>query len=119
MSGSSLFISRAGFGALLALLLAGICAPQKSPAAKQQTAKTHRIERLTEPKLSPQQIDSLLRQKVKYVFVLYQENRSFDSYFGTFPGADGLFSKPADQTPGFDQTLINTDGSTTTIHPFR
>ncbi|NNM67310.1 MAG: phosphoesterase [Spirochaetales bacterium] len=62
---------------------------------------------------------ALLRQHVRYVFVLYQENRSFDSYFGTFPGADGLFSKPTQQTPGFRQTIINTDGSASTIEPFR
>ncbi len=28
--------------------------------------------------------------KVKHVVVIQQENRSFDSYFGTFPGADGI-----------------------------
>ncbi|MGD0083088.1 MAG: PKD domain-containing protein [Acidimicrobiales bacterium] len=28
--------------------------------------------------------------KIKHVVVIYQENRSFDSYFGTFPGADGI-----------------------------
>lgn len=28
--------------------------------------------------------------KIKQVVVIMQENRSFDSYFGTFPGADGL-----------------------------
>jgi len=27
---------------------------------------------------------------IKHVIVIMQENRSFDSYFGTFPGADGL-----------------------------
>src|SRR5512142_344991 len=27
---------------------------------------------------------------IKHVIVVMQENRSFDSYFGTFPGADGL-----------------------------
>jgi phospholipase C len=31
-----------------------------------------------------------LRKHVRYVFVLYQENRSFDAYFGSFPGAHGL-----------------------------
>ncbi len=61
----------------------------------------------------------LLREKVKYVFVFYQENRSFDSYFGTFPGADGLFTRDADHTPGFNQQIVNTDGSTGMIHPFR
>lgn len=33
-----------------------------------------------------------LRAHVKHVFVIYQENRSFDSYFGTFPGAENLAS---------------------------
>jgi phospholipase C len=28
--------------------------------------------------------------KIKHVIVIMQENRSFDSYFGTFPGATGL-----------------------------
>ena len=29
-------------------------------------------------------------QKIKHVVVIMQENRSFDSYFGTFHGADGI-----------------------------
>ena len=29
-------------------------------------------------------------QKIKHVIVIMQENRSFDSYFGTFPGAEGF-----------------------------
>ncbi len=28
--------------------------------------------------------------KIKHVIVIMQENRSFDDYFGTFPGADGI-----------------------------
>ncbi len=28
--------------------------------------------------------------KIKHVVVIMQENRSFDSYFGTFPGAEGI-----------------------------
>src|SRR5438445_184662 len=28
--------------------------------------------------------------KIKHVIVIMQENRSFDHYFGTYPGADGL-----------------------------
>ena len=31
--------------------------------------------------------------KIKHVVIIMQENRSFDSYFGTFPGADGIPSK--------------------------
>jgi phospholipase C len=29
-------------------------------------------------------------QKIHHIIVIMQENRSFDSYFGTFPGADGI-----------------------------
>jgi phospholipase C len=29
-------------------------------------------------------------QLIKHVIVIMQENRSFDSYFGTYPGADGI-----------------------------
>jgi len=72
-----------------------------------------------EPPVSPEELVNLIQQKIKYVFVLYQENRSFDSYFGTFPGANGLFSQAASQTAGFVQTLVNTDGSKGTISPFR
>jgi len=28
--------------------------------------------------------------KIKHIVVIMQENRSFDSYFGTYPGADGF-----------------------------
>lgn len=44
----------------------------------------------------------LLRARIKHVFVIYQENRSFDSYFGTFPGADNLATSQA-QRHGFKQ----------------
>ena len=33
---------------------------------------------------------ALARAKIKHVIVINQENRSFDHYFGTFPGADGI-----------------------------
>lgn len=36
-----------------------------------------------------------LRAHIHHVFVIYQENRSFDSYFGTFPGADNLATQAA------------------------
>src|SRR5205814_5779869 len=28
--------------------------------------------------------------EIKHVIIIMQENRSFDSYFGTYPGADGI-----------------------------
>jgi phospholipase C len=36
------------------------------------------------------QADALGIHKIKHVVIIMQENRSFDSYFGTFPGADGI-----------------------------
>lgn len=69
--------------------------------------------------LTNQQMIDLVKKRIKYVFVLYQENRSFDSYFGTFPGAKGLYSQPPAQTPGFYQNIITTTGAIKTISPFR
>ena len=61
---------------------------------------------------------ALLRKNIKHVFVIFQENRAFDHYFGTFPGANGQFSQPASQTLGFTQPIVNTDGTTGTVSPF-
>ena len=77
-----------------------------------------------DPRLSTEEMVALLRQRVKYVFVLFQENRSFDHYFGTFPGANGLFSdgtrpRPAAETAGFEQAILDTDGKTISVSPFR
>ena len=47
--------------------------------ASSQTARSNN------PQTSPTGI-----QKIKHIVIIMQENRSFDSYFGTFPGADGL-----------------------------
>ncbi|MDE3178584.1 MAG: phosphoesterase [Acidobacteriota bacterium] len=49
-----------------------------------------------------QQFVTNLRAHIRHVFVIYQENRSFDSYFGTFPGADNLAS-PEARMHGFRQ----------------
>src|SRR3984957_15982996 len=72
-----------------------------------------------EPMLSREEKLKLIRQHVKYVFVLFQENRSFDFYFGTYPGADGLYSRPASQIAGFTQPIVNVDGTVSTISPFK
>ncbi len=87
-----------------------------SPAAD---LKLYVTDLAHEPKLTRAAKIKLLREKVRYVFVLFQENRSFDSYFATFPGANGLFSQPPEKTPGFTQPIMNTDGSMGTIRPFR
>jgi phospholipase C len=78
---------------------------------------TRRIEKT--PSLSHAQKLALLQKKIKYVFVLFQENRSFDFYFGTYPGAEGLFTRSAGNTPGFGQPIVKLDGSVGKISPFR
>ena len=71
----------------------------------------------------------LLRKNVKYVFVLFQENRSFDHYFGTYPGANGLTttfpgavtSVPANQTASYTQNIAlptTLGGGFGTVTPF-
>jgi phospholipase C len=79
----------------------------------------HTLSVASAPVLSSAQKLALLRKKVKYVFVLFQENRSFDFYFGTYPGARGLFSQPASSTPGFVQPLVTTTGTVGTVSPFK
>jgi phospholipase C len=76
-----------------------------------------------EQHLSTAQKIELLQKKVKYVFVIFHENESFDHYFGTFPGANGLFTappgfKPAKRTKSFVQQYLDTSLDVATISPF-
>jgi phospholipase C len=61
--------------------------------------------------------------KIKHIIMIMQENRSFDSYFGTYPGADGIPMKNGVPTvcspdpltkecvkPYYDPDPINTGG---------
>jgi hypothetical protein len=52
-------------------------------------APTVRV-RQTVPGARGQQIASQDIHKIKHVVVIMQENRSFDSYFGTYQGANGI-----------------------------
>jgi phospholipase C len=116
------FLRKLSVGLLVSSLLlpTGLIAADKPGTNDHQVlVKKYYVSSDREPRISEEAKIELLRKKVKYLFVIYQENRSFDSYFGTFPGAEGIFSHPASQTPGFYQTLVNTDGTTGTIHPFR
>ncbi len=124
-----------------ALLLAASCAPAQNPAqspaqnpAQLNAASTPVLTSAPpttrevghwatdiahEPILSPAIKLKLLREHIKYVFILFQENRSFDFYFGTYPGADGLYSRPESQIAGFHQPIVNLDGTVSTVLPFR
>jgi phospholipase C len=73
---------------------------------------------------SRDEIIALLRKKVKYVFVVFNENHSFDNEYGTFPGANGIYAGPsgprdAAHTPGFTQTWTDAKGEKHSATPFR
>jgi phospholipase C len=94
-------------------------APRSGAAVSAQV-----IDPAKEPAISREEKLRLMRSRIKYVFVLFQENRSFDFYFGTYPGADGLYAGPGgpytiEQVAGFTQAIVNTDGTVGTITPFR
>ncbi len=108
----------AGLLTLLLIQPYGLMA-QSAPNPHRQLVSKYHIPTASEPALSQAAMIDLLQKKIKYVFVIYQENRSFDSYFGTFPGAEGLYSHPAARTPGFTQQLTDVTGSLVNIQPFR
>jgi phospholipase C len=120
--------------ALIALCAigSGVCAAQQKAAIPEVTiaprssaaVSAHIIDPAKEPVVSQEEKLRLMRSRIKYVFVLFQENRSFDFYFGSYPGADGLYAGPggpatAEQVAGFKQAIVNTDGTVGTIVPFR
>jgi phospholipase C len=107
------------------LALATCCAAQTSaPNPQLASPSSPEVKRWTiapasEPTLAQPAKLKLLRGKVKYVFVLFQENRSFDFYFATYPGADGLYNHPVSSVAGITQPIVNTDGTVSTISPFK
>src|SRR5215467_10483823 len=51
--------------------------------------------------------------KIQHVIIIMQENRSFDHYFGTFPGADGI-----PMTNGVPTVCVNDPTSGVCVKPF-
>lgn len=76
------------------------------------------------PNVPQSQLVQLLKDKIQYVFVIFNENHSFDNEFGTFPGVNGLYSdglhpRSAAKTPGFTQTYTDASGLQVTVQPFK
>jgi phospholipase C len=81
------------------------------------------IDPKQDPTLPEAEMAALLRDKITYVFVIFNENHSFDNEFGTFPGVNGLYStgqapRAAADTPGFTQTYTDANGTQVTVQPF-
>ena len=115
--------------ALLCNPVAASAQPAPSPLVIAQPLQTqdspyaaYARDPASDPRVPQAQLLDALRSRVKYVFVLFQENRSFDHYFGTFPGANGFLSDGVNLhtggVPGGQQPIVNTDGTRTTINPF-
>jgi len=51
--------------------------------------------------------------KIKHVIIIMQENRSFDSYFGTYPGADGI-----PMQNGVPTVCVNDPATNTCVKPY-
>jgi phospholipase C len=66
---------------LAAALIAASCSSGSKSSSKPSTSAT------TAPSSTTSAGDI---HKIKHVVVIQQENRSFDSYFGTYPGAEGI-----------------------------
>jgi phospholipase C len=117
----------------LCALAACVCAAQTSAPTQPEltiappssaAVQAYVIDPAQEPAISQQEKLRLLQRRVKYVFVLFQENRSFDFYFAGYPGADGLYAGPNGpyapaQVAGFTQPIVNTDGTVGSITPFK
>ena len=65
--------------------------------------------------LSPVLVDQLTqaRSKIKHIVVIMQENRSFDHYFGTYPGVDGL-----PRQDGKFTVCLNDPGTGKCVYPY-
>jgi phospholipase C len=95
--------------------------PQPSPGP---AVAPHVVAPENAPVLSRDQLIEAVRNRVRYVFVIFNENHSFDNEFGTFPGVNGLYADPsgprdAAHTPGFTQTYKDVNGQTVSVQPFR
>ena len=102
-------------------LLAAVEAFVNSPEAPPNAVKLFNAY-ASDPSVGPRVVhmikQAILRHRIKHVFVIFQENRSFDHYFGTYPGVDGLFNQPSSKVLGFTQKIVNTDGTVGSISPF-
>src|SRR4030042_2272698 len=74
-----IIITATGILVLCMIILGAACSRAPTPTPTPATMTTVSLTPLEQA-----------RAKIKHVVIIMQENRSFDSYFGTFPGADGI-----------------------------
>jgi phospholipase C len=64
-----------------------IVSPEISTQTPIQPATTNATP---QTQINPTPVQNADIHKIQHIVIIMQENRSFDSYFGTYPGADGL-----------------------------
>jgi phospholipase C len=73
---------------VVGIVLGAVCTAALTAAGG--TAEPHRIAPVDAKYWSSPVNTSTGIHKIKHIVIIMQENRSFDSYFGTYPGADGI-----------------------------
>ncbi len=76
-------------GMLAAALFVAVGAGGSSASLTADATKTASVERVDGGPHGAYVVAKGIH-KIKHVIIIMQENRSFDSYFGTYPGADGI-----------------------------
>ena len=71
--------------ALVGLLILGVAGSSAHGAGQQ------RVPLFPGPRAAATQLDAF-RSRIQHIVFIIKENRSFDMYFGAFPGADGVTS---------------------------
>lgn len=86
------------FSAVAAAAWLGACSPEPAPSSS-----------------DPGSVQlQAARKHIRHVIVILQENRSFDHYFGTFPGAEGI---PVDSS-GTPTVCLPDPGGADCVRPF-
>jgi phospholipase C len=95
-----------------------ILRPVQTRAAETRAAETQAAETLAAGTEltgtpAPSSATGLVSDKIKHVIIIMQENRSFDQYFGTYPGADGI-----PMQNGVPTVCVNDPKTNTCVKPF-
>jgi phospholipase C len=72
------------------LLVAGCGGGSSHGSASQSSSQSTTANPLTTTETIAPTPPAVGIHKIRHVVIIMQENRSFDSYFGTYPGADGI-----------------------------
>src|SRR4051794_7404310 len=71
------------------LLAGGLLAATRSPAPQRTVSGTMPAPRHIPDPDAHQATLAAFRSRIQHIVFVIKENRSFDTYFGTYPGADG------------------------------